>query len=310
MMNSLPKGLWPVMLTPFREDRSVDWAGVDALTDWYIDRGSAGLFTVCLSSEMYELTEEERVALAERVVKRAAGRVPVVAAGTFGGAVDVQAEFTRRLADTGLAAVVVIAGQLAGKCEADDVWQARAEAFLSRTDGIPLGLYECPVPYHRLLDPRLLAWAGGTGRFVWMKDTCCDAAAERAKIAACRGTPLRWYNAHTPTLLASLQAGGDGFSGVAANLYPELFAWLCAKFATRPAEAAELQNRLTLWELAIRGGYPRSAKAFLRRRGLPILDVCRTPSAPVSGPAGEEAILHASLLAELDEAFRLLALPV
>ncbi len=304
MTTPLPQGLWPVMLTPFREDRSVDWAGVDALTDWYLARGAAGLFAVCLSSEMYELTEAERLELAARVVNRAAGRVPVVATGSFGGPVAVQAEFTRRLSGTGVAAAILIVSQFAGKTESDEVWQARVEEFLSLTGELPLGLYECPAPYHRLLEPRRLAWAAGTGRFVWMKDTCCDAALEQAKIAACRGTPLRWYNAHTPTLLASLQAGGDGFSGIAANLYPEPFSWLCANFATQPEKARELQNRLTLCEMAIRGGYPRSAKAFLRRRGLPILDVCRAVSAPPAGPAGEEALLHSSLLAELEDVFQ------
>ena len=58
--STLPDGGWPVMLTPFREDRSLDFEQVDALTDWLIDNGAAGIFTVALSSEMYDLTEEER----------------------------------------------------------------------------------------------------------------------------------------------------------------------------------------------------------------------------------------------------------
>ena len=297
-MKTMPQGLWPVMLTPFHEDRTVDWTGVDALTDWYLDRGAAGLFSVCLSSEMYELGATERLTLAAQVVKRAANRAPVVAAGTFGGAVVDQAEFARRLADTGVAAVVLIVNQFATAAEPDTVWQARVEQFLEHTDGLPLGLYECPVPYHRLLSPELLRWAAGTGRFVWMKDTCCDVAVERAKIAACRGTPLRWFNAHAPSLLASLQAGGDGFSGIAANLYPELFSWLCAHFADQPERAAALQRRLALWDLAIRPGYPHSAKTFLRRCGLPIGDSCRL-ARTVPGPAAEEQLLHDALLAEL-----------
>ena len=51
-MTDLPKGVWPVMLTPFTQDGAIDWDGVDAITNWYIDSGVAGLFAVCLSSEM------------------------------------------------------------------------------------------------------------------------------------------------------------------------------------------------------------------------------------------------------------------
>ena len=63
-MVDLPKGVWPVMLTPFTADGAIDWDGVDVLTDWYIESGVAGLFAVCASSEMYHLTEGERYALA------------------------------------------------------------------------------------------------------------------------------------------------------------------------------------------------------------------------------------------------------
>ena len=51
------------------------------LTEWYIQSGVAGIFSVCLSSEMYQLSNEERLAIARRVVEKAAGRVPVVAGG-------------------------------------------------------------------------------------------------------------------------------------------------------------------------------------------------------------------------------------
>ena len=94
-MGDLPKGVWPVMLTPFTVEGAIDWDGVDVLTDWYIDSGVAGLFAVCLSSEMYELTDGERLALAKRVAKRVDGRVPVMASGTFPGATENQAAFVK-----------------------------------------------------------------------------------------------------------------------------------------------------------------------------------------------------------------------
>ena len=44
--STLPTGAWPVMLTPFNENRSIDWDALDAYTDWLIELGSAGLFAV------------------------------------------------------------------------------------------------------------------------------------------------------------------------------------------------------------------------------------------------------------------------
>lgn len=72
----LPEGLWPVMLTPFTEEKEVDYEGLRALTRWYLDNGAAGLFAVCLSNEMELLTEEERLKISA-CVKEEAGTVPV-----------------------------------------------------------------------------------------------------------------------------------------------------------------------------------------------------------------------------------------
>ena len=68
-MNDFPGGIWPVMLTPFTEEGTVDYEALDCLTEWYIGKKVNGLFSVCQSSEMFCLTLEERRRIAERVVK-------------------------------------------------------------------------------------------------------------------------------------------------------------------------------------------------------------------------------------------------
>ena len=72
---SLPPGLFPVMLTPFRADGTIDVEGLKALTHWYIASGTKGLFTVAQSSEMNKMTPEERLTTARVVLEAADGRV-------------------------------------------------------------------------------------------------------------------------------------------------------------------------------------------------------------------------------------------
>lgn len=93
MTDSFKPGVWPVMLTPFSEDGSVDFTALDSLTEWYIKCGVSGLFSVCLSSEMYDLTDEERLSIASRVARQSDHRVPVFASGTFGGSIEKQSDF-------------------------------------------------------------------------------------------------------------------------------------------------------------------------------------------------------------------------
>ncbi|MEC8989982.1 MAG: dihydrodipicolinate synthase family protein [Candidatus Latescibacterota bacterium] len=291
-------GLWPVMLTAFDDEGALDLAGIDALTDFYLEQGSTGLFAVCQSSEMFDLSDEERLQLAQRVTERVAGRVPVVAVGTFGGPLTWQAQFMRRMSDTGVDGVVILPNQLVGPDDDEPPLQAALEQLLEATESIQLGLYECPQPYHRNLSPQLLGWAAATGRFAYMKDT--DRAPDRIhpKIQSVKGTDLRMFNAATISALLSLQMGVAGLSPVAANCYPELFAWLCAHHSDEPVKAERLQHRLASLDAAVKLKYPQSAKRHLHRRGLPIGSRCRVAEHDFDG---YDDLLLTSLLLQVDE---------
>ncbi|TDE93975.1 dihydrodipicolinate synthase family protein [Occultella glacieicola] len=263
MPTPLPDGAWPVMLTPFRADRSIDWEQVEAYADWLVDLGSAGVFTVALSSEMYDLTPVERLELAGRVVGAVDGRVPVIASAV-GGSVDEIAESAAGLAEAGVTAAVLVSPLLATPDEPDSEWIRTAEQILDRVPGLDFGVYECPVPYKRLLTLETVRWMSGTGRFTFFKDTSHRADVMAARIDVLAGSPLRHYNAEISSLVESLGAGGAGFSGYAANIYPELVAWLCANHATAPQEeVATVQQVLSIAEHSINARYPSSAKFFL-----------------------------------------------
>lgn len=268
-------GVWPVMLTPFLDDRTIDWPSLDRLVDWYLEAGVAGLFTVCLSSEMYELEPDERYALAGRVVRRAAGRVPVIASGTFGATQEEKAAGVRRMADSGVDAVVCLANALAAEHDSEDAWRTGTESLLDRVGEVPLGLYECPQPYHRVLSADTLAWVAATGRFGFLKETSARLPLLEQKLAAVRDTPLRVFNADAVTLLASLRKGAAGFSGISANFVPELWVWLCRHAERHAATSARLHAFLEEAERTFARCYPASAKHFVSERGIPVRPICR-----------------------------------
>lgn len=262
------------MLTPFRADRSIDWPALDALTEWYLANGAVGLFACCQSSEVWELTEAERLEVAVRVVKRA-GRTPVVAGGLPGFAAAPVGEFVRRLGACGVAAAVLTTSQVTAKLDPDGLWRERVEAILAAAPGLPFGLYEAPSPYKRLLTPEMMAWAGRTGRFVFHKDTTCEIGAVLAKVRAVQGTPVGIFNAHVPILVDSIRGGGHGFSGIAANAYPNVVARAVRQARKRGAEAGRLQQFLTEAEPTLSVRYPLSAKLMAAWAGVPIAPVCR-----------------------------------
>ncbi len=268
----LPQGLTPVMLMPFTADDRIDFDGLDALTEFYLRAGATGLFANCLSTEMFHLSPAERLAHTRRVVEVAGGRVPVVASGTFGGSLTEQATFIQKMHDTGVDAVIVITNQLAAADEPDAVFLARLLDLLRLTPGVPLGLYECPVPYKRLVTPAVLGELLATGRVLYHKDTSCSVPDVAAKLAVLNGQNFGFYDAHVPNALASLRLGARGLSAIAGNYFPEILVWLCEHFDDPDQQETVywLQTELTRTNALLHVEYPVSAKYFLQRRGLPI----------------------------------------
>ena len=270
--SSLPQGFIPVMLTPFHDNGDIDFEGLKALTEFYIEAGSAGLFANCLSSEMFELTEDERIAITQTVVDQVAGRIPVVATGTFGGPIAEQAAFSKRIYETGIQAVIVITGLIAAEEESDEIFVSRVNELIALTDDIPLGFYECPVPYKRLIDSKVLAELLKSGRIVYHKDTCLDDHEVALRIKAGESYKFGLYDAYMVNAVSSLRAGAAGLSCIQGNIYPELVVWICKHFndADRQEDVAKVQQFFVDSMEVVHAAYPTIAKYSLQKRGFPI----------------------------------------
>ncbi len=277
-MNQDEKKLVPVMITPYNLKAKIDLDAIHRLVEFYIAAGAKGLFTNCLSSEMYSISEDERLELTRSVVRYAKGRVPVVATGSFGLTIEDKAEFTKKIYDTGIHAVVLITSHYANVEDNDEILLRNFDKMLQLTGSVPLGLYECPAPYKRILSPSVLEKLITTNRFLFHKDTSIQQDSVKAKLDLVRNrTGFEFYDAHTPNAMFSMQAGAKGMSCISANFYPEVIAWMC-KNVNNPNKQDEvkwLQSELTQADPLIHIAYPMSAKYFLRKRGMPVKTISR-----------------------------------
>ncbi|WP_114938846.1 dihydrodipicolinate synthase family protein [Mucilaginibacter endophyticus] len=277
-MEQSKKGFIPVMLTPFKDNGAVDYIALTRLTEMYLRAGAAGVFANCLSSEMFELSGEERLAIIRHVVETVDGAVPVVATGTFGGPVEKQADFVKRVYDTGTSAVIVITSLLADANEPDAVFNDRVFDLFDQTKNIPLGFYECPVPYKRLLSAEQLHHFAATGRIIYHKDTCLNLDTVKQKLEASKINPaFGLYDAYMVHAVESLKAGSAGLSCIQGNFFPELIVWLCDHYAdaSRRHEVAMVQEFLTENMDVMHNVYPVIAKYYLTKRGLKISTITR-----------------------------------
>ena len=269
------------MITPFDLRAQVDLGVVSQLIDFYLAAGVKGFFANCLSSEMYSISESERLELTQHIVRYVDGRVPVVATGSFGLTIEDKVDFTKRIYNTGVNAVILITGHYANVDDGDEVWMGNFNKMLRLTDNIPLGLYECPAPYKRILSPEIFKNVLDTNRIVYYKDTSIAPEKVKAKldiVKTSKSKRFEFFDAHSPNAMTSLREGAKGMSSIAGNFYPEILVWMCNN-ATDPAMASKvewLQSEITSADPLIHVAYPMSAKYFLRKRGLPIRTISRS----------------------------------
>lgn len=76
-MPLLLKGVMQASVTPFKEDFSLDVAGLERAADFHVRTGATGITWPYHKSESLNMTSAERKLGAEAVVKVVAGRVPV-----------------------------------------------------------------------------------------------------------------------------------------------------------------------------------------------------------------------------------------
>ncbi|HWB54782.1 MAG TPA: dihydrodipicolinate synthase family protein [Tepidisphaeraceae bacterium] len=273
------QGVWPVMVTPYKYDKSIDWECYCALLDWYIEQGVNGIFALCLSSEMFFLTPEERIAIVRAAVKRCNGIVPVIAVGSMGNDLDDHVRFSLQLVDEGVDAVMLTIPEF---CEsAADL----RDYYLRMADRLPvmLGLYECPVPKRRTLPLDLVRELARTERFGPYKETSGRLNEIVDKATSSSGTQLSVMLGNSAWFADAAGSGIGGLMAIVVNVLPRLCVQIWKAINNGAAAQAD-HDILCVAESLIRLEYPLTAQHVLARQGLPIsprsraTDICISPS--------------------------------
>lgn len=276
--------IFTTMITPYKKDGSIDYETAEKYVDFYFESGLGGIFAVCQSSEIFYLSLEERVELNRRVYKRAkeleakSGRpFTVVSSGHVSDTLEEQARELCAIWESGTDALILITNRLDQNNEGDDVFIKNAEALIEKLPAdVKLGLYECPYPYKRLVTPKILDWCLSTGKFYYMKDTCCDASVIAQRCEQLKGSSFKLLNANCQTLLESMRSGADGYCGIMCNFHPKLYAWLGENFEKSPQKADLVQSFIGTFGFTEVGlPYPLTAKFHMNLCGIPTENVAR-----------------------------------
>lgn len=105
-LEAAAKGVFVIAATPFSDTGALDLGSVDRMVDFYLNAGVHGLTVLGMMGEAQKLTAEESAGFVQAVLRRVAGRAPVVVGVSAGGFAAMK-ELATSVMDAGAAGVMV-----------------------------------------------------------------------------------------------------------------------------------------------------------------------------------------------------------
>lgn len=281
MESGFLRGVMAALITPLREDGSVDEGGLARLVERVASGGADGISPAGSTGEGSLLTREQRLALTSRVRQLAAPGMPVIPGVPLVAIADGQAEL-EALARAGASAALVAPPAY---YPLSDDGVLRMYETLADAAPLPLVLYNIPVFTKVRLSPAVVTRLAAHPAIIGIKDSSRDMEYQQQVIMATAEADFSVLTGTDTLLVASLALGAAGAIAASVNLVPDLTSGIYHAFeADDMATAVRLQRRLARIVAACRRGYfPAGWKAALEIAG-----TCERHPAPGGTPLSPE----------------------
>ena len=237
------KGSIVAMITPFRQDGSVNFDVLTELLERQIAGGTAAILTLGTTGEYSTMTHEEDAAVVAHTVKVVNGRVPVIV-GSGSNSTATQMEKSVEYQDMGADALLLIAPYY-NKANPEGMY--RHFAVTADAVHIPCLLYNVPGRTGCSIPVPVVERLSKHPNIAGIKEASGDMS-YAMKVARCVGPDFALYSGNDDITLPILSAGGSGVISVYANVMPAMCHQITADwFAGRQEEA--LANHLKYLDL-------------------------------------------------------------
>ena len=283
-------GCGTAIVTPFRQDQSLDETALRALVNRQIEAKIDCLIPCGTTGESPTLTHEEHLRVVEITVQEARGRVPVLA-GAGGNNTEKIVPLIRELKELGVSGILSVTPYY-NKPTQEGLYQHYKR--LAEASSLPLVVYNVPGRTQVNVEPATLARLTEIPNIVGVKESSGNIAQISNILARVPGSFTVWAGDDVVALPA-IALGARGVISVVANEIPAEFGEL-ARAAVRGdfARARELQRKYhPLIDINFVETSPGPVKFAMAQMGL-LQPVWRLPMVPPQQASQEkiEAVLQ------------------
>jgi 4-hydroxy-tetrahydrodipicolinate synthase len=272
------RGCGTALITPFRQDGTIDEPALRSLVGWQIESGVDFLVPCGTTGETPTLSREEWLRVIDIAIEVAGGRVPIVAGATSNSTCDAVEKAQTVAARRGVDAILT-----ASPYYNKPTQEGQFQHFKAIADAVdkPLILYNVPGRTGANIEPATLARLAKVPNIIGVK----EASGNIGQIAeTCSAVPEEFlvFSGDDAVTLPVIALGGVGIISVASNEIPHEMAELThAALDNRWDAARRIQRKyLALMQANFIESNPIPVKAVLAMMGR-IEEVYRLPLCPM-----------------------------
>ena len=249
-------GCGTALVTPFRQDGSLDKEALVSLVEWQIREGIHFLVPCGTTGENVTLTHDEYLAVVDITVQTSAGRVPVVA-GAGGNSTAKVLELIHDLGKLSPSGILSVSPYY-NKPTQEGIYQ-HFRALAESTD-LPIIIYNVPGRTGSNIVPDTLIRLAEIPNIAGVKEASGDIS-QIGEICTKAPESFRIFSGDDSLTLPVVALGGHGVISVASNEAPKMM----AKFASLCLDG--LYEEARLWNRKL---YPLMKVNFVETSPIPV----------------------------------------
>lgn len=290
-INRHSEGVFIIAATPFHDDGGLDFDSTDRMVDFYLDCGVSGMTILGIMGEAPKMAADEATSFAERVLKRVAGRVPVIV-GVSAAGLGNMARLTSAVMDAGAAGVMVAP-------QPGLATEAKLKAYMAQVcaalDGVPICFQDYPQTTGvQVSVETIIGLTLDHPQIVMLKHEDWPGLTKLSRVRAETGTDavprLSILTGNSALFLPQeMQRGADG--AMTGFAYPEMLVQVVARHKAGDVDGAEdlFDAYLPLVRYEQQPGLGLAIrKEVLRRRGVIASAAVRAPGPSMTARDQEE----------------------
>lgn len=238
------KGSCVALVTPMLPNGDIDWASLEQLIYWHINSGTDAIVVAGTTGEAPTLNVEEQRALFSFVVKKANGKLPIIA-GTGTNSTDFTIQRSLMAQDCGVDGLLVVTPYY-NRPPQEGLLQHFEK--IAKACVLPIYIYDHPGRTGCVIEEKTIATLSQISNIVGVKDATANIDKFMALKSQCHPDFI-FLSGDDPTALVFMQQGGGGVISVTTNVAPKQMKLFVETALKDPHSESAITQDITLQSL-------------------------------------------------------------